>query len=404
MSKIKHSFLPYGRQNIGQEDIAAVADALRGDWLTTGPMVEQFEAALAARTDARYAVVCSNGSTALHLAALGAGLSSGQVAIVPAVTFQATANAALQAGAEVVFADVDPETALMSPQHLVDAITRAQKDFPNLRVSCVLPVHMAGNYVAMADFGKVAREYNLTIIEDAAHAIGTVSTDGAVGSCLHSDFTTFSFHPVKTITTCEGGAITTNDKRAADRLRQLRNHGIIRNPAEFTDQDAGFEDELPNPWYYEVNEPGFNYRLPDIQCALGLSQLGRLDDFIAQRGALWKRYRARFDGAEGVSLASDNESALISWHLAVALIDFDHFGTSRGHVMRGLSKAGFGTQVHYIPLYRHPFYRNRYGNQQLPGAEAYYARALSLPLHANMAIEDVDRVVDELLNILNAAA
>ncbi len=397
------SFLPYGRHDVNEDDIAAVSAVLQGDWLTTGPMVAQFEAAVAARVGARHAIACSNGSTALHLAALGVGLSPGQVAVVPAVTFLATASAVLQTGAEVIFADVDPETALMGPQHLEAALDRGCKIFPDAKVTCVLPVHMAGRAVAMGQVAEVARAKDLAIIEDAAHAIGTVSPDGAVGACRHSNATIFSFHPVKTMTTCEGGAVTTNDDQVASHLKRLRNHGMIREPADFTDQEAGFDGGAPNPWYYEMDEPGFNYRIPDIQCALGLSQLNRLDAFIAHRRAIHEQYRMRFDEIDGVTFTAEEAGAQTSWHLAVALIDFKRFGISRGQVMRKLTDHGIGSQVHYIPLYRQPFYRKRYGEQSLPGAEAYYARALSLPLHARMGTGDANHVVDVVLNTLNAA-
>lgn len=400
MTDIIHPFLPYGRQHIDGDDINAVAAVLRGEWLTTGPLVDQFEAEFSARVGARHAVACSNGTTALHLAALGANLSSGQVAIVPAVTFQATASAVLQTGAEVVFADVDATTALLTPTHIEDAINRAGKAFPGYRVTAVLPVHMAGRRADMTSLGEVASRHGLAVIEDAAHALGTVSPNGKVGDCKHSIATTFSFHPVKTITTGEGGAVTTNDDQLAARMKRLRNHGIVREPEKFIDRDAGFDADGVNPWYYEVTEAGFNYRMTDIQCALGLSQLQRLDSFVAHRNTIIEHYFNTFSGVDGIEFFRDDVGSTTSWHLAVARIDFERFGLSRGRVMRNLAEHQIGSQVHYMPLYRHPLYRKRYGEQWRPGAEAYYARALSLPLHTRMTIDDADRVCTTLKKVL----
>jgi UDP-4-amino-4,6-dideoxy-N-acetyl-beta-L-altrosamine transaminase len=397
-------FLPYGKQDIDQSDIDAVSEVLRGDWLTTGPAVERFEEALSARVGAPHVVSCSNGTTALHLAALACGLGPGKIAIVPAVTFQATASAVLHTEAEVVFADVNPDTALMEAGHVEDAISRAKRGYPEHVVSAVLPVHMAGLSADVKSIAQVAKANGLAVIEDAAHALGSSSDGGKgmVGDCRYSDVATFSFHPVKTVTTGEGGAVSTNDASIADTMRKLRNHGITRNPEEFLHHDDAFEDGALNPWYYEVGEIGFNYRICDLQCALGLSQLKRLDQFIDRRAELRRAYCTYFQSFEGVDFVMEGPQERVSWHLAVALIDFARFGVTRGEVMRRLSAAGIGSQVHYMPLYRHPVHQQRAGGQTLPGAEAYYERALSLPLFSHMTTDDVQRVCQTITEILTA--
>ncbi|MEQ8667367.1 MAG: UDP-4-amino-4,6-dideoxy-N-acetyl-beta-L-altrosamine transaminase [Rhodospirillales bacterium] len=393
-------FLPYGRHHIDDDDIAAVVNVLRGEWLTTGPLVDKFERAVAEQVGARHAVACSNGSTALHLAALGAGIGEGQIAVVPAVTFLATASAVLHTGADVMFADVDPDTALLRAEDLERAVATARERFPGSRVTCVLPVHMGGRSADMPVIAGVAEKHGLSVIEDAAHAIGTATPDGQVGDCRHSVATTFSFHPVKTATTAEGGAVTTNDDAVACRMSRLRNHGINRDASSFTNKRAAFENGQRNPWYYEVAEAGFNFRLSDLQCALGISQLSRLAQAMAHRRRIRDRYETRFAEIDGVTMTADGPADETSWHLAVALIEFDRFGRSRGDVMRGLAADGIGTQVHYIPLYRQPLFENRHGPVRLDGAEQYYARSLSIPLHQNMSTDDADRVVDRLMHHL----
>lgn len=396
MTNDKPSFLHYGRHDIDQTDIEAVVHVLRGDWLTNGPALEAFEQVLIERTGARFAVSCSNGTTALHLAALASGLGPGQVAIVPAVTFHATASAVLQTGADVVFADVDPETALMTADTLREALEHSKKMYPHAQISCAMPVHMAGRPVDMAALQSVAELHGLALIEDASHALGSISDGAAVGACARSRATTFSFHPVKTITTSEGGAVTTNDEHVAKRMRELRSHGMVRDASRFIDEAEGYENGHPNPWYYEIHEPGFNYRLCEIQCALGISQMKRLDTFIKQRERLMRLYREDFRDINGVHFATEVVGNTTSWHLAIALIDFQALGVSRGDVMRTLAKDYVGTQVHYMPLYRHPWWRGKMGPMSLPGAESYYAHALSLPLHPRMTQDDVSHVVAAL--------
>lgn len=396
-------FLPYGRHTIEEDDVAAVAAALRSDFLTTGPAVDAFERAFAEAVGARHAVVCSSGTAALHLAALAAGLGEGDAAIVPTVTFLATANAARYVDAEVGFSDVDPDCGLMRARDFAAALETAPG-----RPRAVLPVHLAGQCAELPEIAELARARGMTVIEDACHAIGATYAAGnervRVGSCRHSDMCVFSFHPVKTIAMGEGGAVTTNDDELAERLRRLRAHGMTREAGQFTEDGAFDEDGAPNPWWYEMPAPGFNYRASDLHCALGLSQLRKLDRFLAARRALAAHYdRLLAELAPLVRPTARIPGCDPGWHLYVALVDFAAAGISRARVMRRLRQAGIGTQVHYIPVHRQPYYRARYGTERLPGAEAYYERALSLPLFVGMTDADVARVVAELARALEGA-
>lgn len=380
--------LPYGRQTIEDDDIAAVAEALRGDFLTTGPTVEAFERAFAETVGARHAVACANGTAALHLAMLALEVGPGDAVIAPSITFLATANCARYVGADVVFADVDPETGLMTPATLADAIGR----LGGRRLRAVLPVHLRGDVAELPALAELAGAAGAVLVEDAPHALGTTMRFGnvseAVGDGRHCAMATFSFHPVKTIATGEGGMITTNDPALAERLRTLRSHGMVR--------PAGAE-----PWWYEMPEPGFNYRLPDILCALGLSQLKKLPRFADRRRSLAMAY------AEALAPLAPlvRQAARPSWsdpvlHLMTVLIDFDAAGRSRLQVVEALKARGVGSQVHYIPVHRQPYYRELYGELDLPGADAWYARCLSLPLYPGMEDGDVATVVAALRDAL----
>jgi UDP-4-amino-4,6-dideoxy-N-acetyl-beta-L-altrosamine transaminase len=380
--------LPYGRQTIEADDIAAVAEALGADFLTTGPRVEAFERAFAETVGARHAVACANGTAALHLAMLALDVKPGEVVIVPSITFLATANCARYVGADVVFADVDPESGLMTPQTLAEALARVGAR----RLRAVLPVHLRGDACDLPGLEALAHAAGAVLVEDAPHALGTTARFGntteTIGDVRHSAMATFSFHPVKTIATGEGGMVTTNDAVLAERLRVLRSHGMVR-------------PEGSDPWWYEMAEPGFNYRLPDILCALGLSQLKKLPRFAARRRALTAAY-----GEALAPLAPlVRPAARPAWsdpvlHLMTVLIDFAAAGRSRREVVDALKARGVGSQVHYIPVHRQPYYRGLYGDLDLPGAEAWYARCLSLPLYPGMADGDVARVADALRDAL----
>jgi len=391
--------LPYGRQCIEDDDIAAVTAALRGEYLTTGPMVERFEQNLAGITGARGAISCSNGTSALYLAARALGLGKGHTIIVPAITFVATASAPYLQGAEIVFSDVDPQTGLMRDCDLEEALTRC----PDGRADAVFAVHYAGQSCDMEAIARIARPRNMRIVEDAAHALGTawVNADGAllpVGANVHSDLTTFSFHPVKTIAMGEGGAVTANDPELIARLKRARNHGVVRDASQFAHSDAAFDASgAANPWYYEVEAPSFNFRICDINCALGLSQLAKLDRFVTRRRAIVAAYDELLQPfAPLLQPLKRDPRSLTAWHIYPLQIDFTAAPLSRSQLMRRLSAEGIGTQVHYIPVHRQPYYAARYGVADLPGADAYYAATLSLPLYPAMGDDDVMRVVSAL--------
>jgi len=381
-------FLPYGRQTIEEDDIAAVAQALRADFLTTGPRVEAFEAAFAEAVGAVDAIACSNGTAALHLAMLALGVQPGDVCIVPSITFLATANCAAYVGADVVFADVDPDSGLMTPDTLAEALARAA----GRRVAAVLPVHLRGEVCDLPALSRLAAQAGAVLVEDAPHALGSRMSFGGeperVGDNRHGAMASFSFHPVKTIATGEGGMVTTGDSALAERLRRLRSHGMSR--------PAGAD-----PWIYEMAEPGFNYRLPDINCALGLSQLAKLERFSARRRRLARLYGERLAGlAPLVRPASAMAWSDPALHLFCVLIDFEAAGVSRAEVMARLARQGIGSQVHYIPVHSQPYWRQRHGALSLPGAAGWYDRCLSLPLYPAMADSDVDRVVEALAGAL----
>jgi len=398
-------YLPYGRQLIEDDDIAAVVEVLSGDWLTTGPQVAAFEEALRARVGVRHAVSCSSGTAALHMASLAADLKPEDSVVVPAVTFAATANAPRLTGAEVIFADVDADSGLMRPQDLESAIESASRQRRTAKAA--FPVHLNGQCCDMPALSELAEKNGLSLIEDACHALGSTQSypDNRkydTGSCRHSDMAVFSFHPVKSIAMGEGGAITTNDMDLDRSLRRLRDHGIVRDEASFMATDMSLDDEgQTHPWYYEVQQPGYNYRASDIHCALGLSQLGKLNRFARRRKELAERYdRLLAPLAPAIRPVTKVPHCDPVLHLYAVLVDFEGIGRSRDSVVKALKAQSIGTQVHYVPLHRQPYYRNRYGELSLPGAEAYYKRTLSLPLFVAMADEDVDFVVSKLQGIL----
>ncbi len=405
------AFLPYGRQVIEDDDIEAVAQALRADLLTTGPRVAAFEEAFAARVGARHAVACSNGTAALHLAMMALGLKRGQVCIAPSLTFLATANCARFEDAEVQFADVDPNTGLMTPESLEMAISRLNEQGAGAaKLRAVLPVHYGGNPADLPRIRALAEAAGAVVVEDACHGLGTAMDFGTgreqIGDCTHGAMATFSFHPVKTIACGEGGMVTTNDPVLAERLMRLRSHGMVRQPDAFSLTAMAFDKTEDggrdaNPWFYEMPQIGYNYRLPDVLCALGISQLAKLDRFAARRRTLAALYRQHLaELAPAVSLVATPRGADPALHLMVALIDFKAVGLSRKQVMDGLAARGIGSQVHYIPVHRQPYYQDRYGLIDLPGADAFYSRCLSLPLFAGMEDGDPERVVIALRAVL----
>jgi UDP-4-amino-4,6-dideoxy-N-acetyl-beta-L-altrosamine transaminase len=400
-------FLPYGRQDVDEADIAAVVEVLRGEYLTTGPTVTRFEEALAEKLGARSAVSCSSGTSALHLACLALGLGPGDAAIVPSITFLATANAVRMTGADVVFADVEAESGLMGPAELAEAWARAET--AGQRVKAVFPVHLGGQCADLEALDAFTRARGAVVVEDACHALGTVEIGSTgryepIGACRSSAMTVLSFHPVKTVAAGEGGAVLTQDDALARRLALFRNHGMTRNAEEFTETELAFDETgAANPWYYEMAEIGWNYRLSDIHAALALSQLDRLDGFVETRRALSRLYDEILRGQETlVHPVRRLPHSRPAPHLYPVLIDFERLGKTRRQVMTALRRHNIGSQVHYIPVHRQPYYAGRNPGLALDGADRYYRRTLSLPLFVGMTDADVERVASCLLETLEA--
>lgn len=389
--------IPYGKHHIDEDDIQAVVDVLRCGVLTQGPAVEAFEQAIAEYVGAKYALAVSSGTAALHLAALVAGVAPGRSLVTSPITFVASANAAMYAGGRVVFADIDSKTINMSPESLKVAL-ESKPD-----ICAVIPVHFAGLPCDMSAIKAAADQVGAVVIEDAAHALGAQYSDGQkVGCCANSLMTTFSFHPVKAIAAGEGGMITTNDEGVYRRLLRLRSHGInkLDDPFEIPEQaDTG---GVRNPWYYEMKELGFHYRITDMQCALGLSQFKKLDRFINRRRELVARYDEAFVGLANCRPAQALGRDQSGHHLYVIRIDFDAIGMSRGRFMLALKEKGVGSQVHYIPVPAQPYYR-KLGHRpdDYPAAQQYYEEALSLPLFYDLAPDEQERVISSVKAFLS---
>jgi UDP-4-amino-4,6-dideoxy-N-acetyl-beta-L-altrosamine transaminase len=393
---MNNAFLPYGRQTIDDADVAAVAAALRSDYLTTGPLVAQFETSFAAACGAAHAVASNSGTAALHLAAMAAGLGPGDAAIVPSVTFLATANAVRMTGAEVVFADVDPDTGLLTPMTLHAAHARATA--AGMKVRAALPVHLNGHMCDMPALAAQAAAGNFVLIEDACHALGLPG----IGACAHSLAACFSTHPVKAIATGEGGVTTVADAALAKKMLSLRSHGMVRDSALFENRELAFDGNTANPWYYEMPEFGWNYRMPDVLCALGLSQLAKLETFQQRRRALAALYDRLLAPLAPLLQPVPHAGAAHGWHLYAVLIDFGKLGKTRGRLMRELHARGIGSQVHYTPVHLQPYYVRRYGALDLPGANAYYARCLSIPFYPTLTDADAARVAGVFAELLGA--
>lgn len=366
-------FLPYGKQYIDEEDIAHVVEVLRSDLLTTGPRVNQFEERLANRVGARYAVVFNSGTAALHAAYFAAGVGPGDEVITSPITFAATSNAALYMGARPVFSDVEPDTININPEKLKEAISD--------RTKVIAPVDFSGHPCDLDKIVEIARKHGLIIVEDAAHALGATYKGKLVGSV--ADMTIFSFHPVKHITTGEGGAVVTNNPDYYRKLSCFRTHGMVRDPQQLLENHG--------PWYHEMHYLGFNYRITDIQCALGNSQLKKLDGFIQRRREIADMYHELLARVEFIELPVVRERVEPVWHLYPLRIKTNRI--SRLDLFKRLQARGIGAQVHYIPVYWHPYYRNiGYQKGICPLAEEYYSRAISIPIFPAMHDADVERV------------
>ncbi|MEM6683915.1 MAG: UDP-4-amino-4,6-dideoxy-N-acetyl-beta-L-altrosamine transaminase [Pseudomonadota bacterium] len=384
-----HAPLPYGRHAIDDDDIAAVVEVLKSDWLTTGPAVTTFEKTLCEALGARHAVAVANGTAALHLAYLALDIGPGDSVIVPAITFLATANAVRQTGADVVFADVDPETGIMTPATLRTAFQKAKSP-----VKAVTVVHLGGQPADLTALAKICQGHSAYLIEDACHAIGSTYGNTRIGDCAYSDVATFSFHPVKTIAMGEGGAVTTRHDHVAGTVRSLRHHAMQPPPAEIA-QDS--------PWLRHASTLGYNYRACDIQCALGASQLNKLERFKTIRRALYEQYEATLAALDVPAMLNPIKTQCAPcWHLAAVSIDFNGISVARKDVVKQLADMSIGTQVHYYPVNAQPYYEALYGKPATPNAWTYYDRTLSLPLHAGMSLAEVNMVCRALAQILPA--
>ena len=386
-SPVRPSLLPYGRQSVDEDDIQAVVDVLRSDWLTTGPKVGEFEEAFAARVGSAYAVSFSSGTAALHGAAFTAGLKPGDEAITTPTTFAATANCVLYQGATPVFADVSPDTLNLDPEQIREKITT--------KTRAILPVDYAGHPADLNAICEIARERDLLVIEDACHALGAELDGRRVGGI--ADMTVFSFHPVKHITTGEGGMVTTNNPKFAETLRRFRNHGISSEARQR--QNLG-------QWHYEMVLLGYNYRLPDIGCALGIQQLKRLDSNLARRREIAARYAVAFREIPGVTNPAVRVGALPAWHLFPIRLDLSELSVDRAEIFRALRGENIGVNVHYIPVHLHPYYRQQFGYSggEFPIAEDAYARLISLPMFHGMSDQDVEDVVAAVRKVLSSYA
>jgi UDP-4-amino-4,6-dideoxy-N-acetyl-beta-L-altrosamine transaminase len=383
--------IPYGRQEINQEDLLAVLAVLQSDWLTQGPVIEQFENAVADYCGAKYAVAVNSATSALHLACLVAGLGPGDILWTSPNTFVASANCGLYCGADVDFVDIDPQTYNMSVDALERKLIQAAKIGKLPKV--VIPVHFAGQSCRMEAIRKLAVQYNFTVIEDAAHAIGGNYRGQKVGACQFSAMTVFSFHPVKIITTGEGGMILTNRADLYEKLLFLRTHGITRDERFMTKPSDG-------PWYYQQIDLGYNYRMTDIQAALGYSQLQRIDQFVRRRHVLAARYDQSLKGLP-VTLPWQDPDTYSSWHLYVLRLHLDQLGKSRKQIFEELRTAGIDVNVHYSPVHTQPYYeRLGFKVGDFPAAEEYYRAAITLPLYYSLSDEDQNYVIEKSQEII----
>jgi UDP-4-amino-4,6-dideoxy-N-acetyl-beta-L-altrosamine transaminase len=385
--------IPYGRQDITPEDIAAVRAVLESDYLTQGPAVPAFERAVAARCRAAHAVAVNSATSALHIACLALGLGPGDLLWTSPITFVASANCALYCGAEVDFVDIDPATANLSTSKLEEKL-RLAKSMGKLP-KVVVPVHLCGLPCEMERIGELSRQYGFRVIEDASHAIGASYVDEPVGNCRYSDITVFSFHPVKIITTGEGGMAMTNDSELARKMNLLRSHGITRDPSLMTHAPDG-------PWYYQQIELGYNYRMTDIQAALGLSQVQRLDFYVDRRHRLARRYRELLENLP-LTFQSESPRSRSALHLFVVRLESKTIHRSHREIFEALWEDGIVVNLHYIPVHTQPYYQAKgFREGDLPDAERYYSEAISLPMYPSLTEVQQDLVVASLRRILAA--
>ncbi|GAB6100048.1 UDP-4-amino-4,6-dideoxy-N-acetyl-beta-L-altrosami ne transaminase [Halanaerocella petrolearia] len=377
-------FIPYGSQWIDEDDIESVVETLKSDYLTTGPKVKEFEDKFSEYVDAEYAVAVSNGTAALHAACFAADISEGDEVITTPMTFAASANCILYQGGTPVFADIDKETYNIDPDEVRDKITDKTK--------AIIPVHYTGQPCELDKIHKIAEEYNLIVIEDAAHALGATYNRQKIGGL--SDMSTFSFHPVKHITSGEGGMITTNSKKLYNKLIQFRTHGITKDSSKYINESHG-------SWYHEQQSLGYNYRMTDIQCALGISQLEKSDQFLARRKEIAAEYNQVFEDLEGVVIPQQKSTRESSWHIYVLQLELDKLEADRKKIFTKLRDKQLGVNVHYIPVYYHPYYKNLdYEYGLCPNAEWLYERIITIPLYPKMKDKDVQEVIKRVAKVI----
>ncbi|KUO59851.1 MAG: UDP-4-amino-4,6-dideoxy-N-acetyl-beta-L-altrosamine transaminase [Gracilibacter sp. BRH_c7a] len=381
---VREKYLPYGRQWLDEEDIQSVVNVLQGDYLTTGPAVEGFEQSIAAYVGAKYAVAFANGTAALHGACFAAGIKQGDEVITSPLTFAASANCILYLGGTPVFADIDPLTLNIDPAAIEKLITP--------RTKAILPVDFAGNPVDLDTIQAIARKHHLVVIEDAAHALGASYKNRKIGAI--SDMTMFSFHPVKSITSGEGGIITTDQEEYYRKLKQFRTHGITREADQLREQHG--------PWYYEMQTLGYNYRITDIQAALGSSQLKKLDSFIQIRRCYAETYTRTFQTMPEITCPQEPPSVSSAWHLYVIRLNLDYLGVERKEIFEALIQENIGVNVHYIPVYYHPYYRELgYPTGLCPQTEKIYQGIITLPLFPAMTEQDLEDVIRALKKVIH---
>lgn len=383
--------IPYGRQDISDADIEAVIDVLKSNFLTQGPMVPKFENALSSNAGAKHALAVNSATSALHIACMALGLGKGDLLWTSPVTFVASANAGLYCGANIDFVDIDPETYNMCPKKLQKKLKHAKLNGTLPKV--LVPVHHCGQSCDMKTIHQICQEYNVKIIEDASHAIGGRYLEEPIGNCAYSDITVFSFHPVKIITTGEGGAALTNNDQLAEKMALHRTHGITRDQNMMTEPSHG-------SWYYQQIDLGYNYRMTDIQAALGVSQINRLSEFISKRHEIARRYDHLLNGLP-VKVPIQLDYSYSSLHLYIVRLKLDEIELSHKQVFDGLREKGIGVNVHYIPVHLQPYYSDMgFQSGDFPESEKFYCEAISLPMFPNLSKEDQDRVVEVFRTLL----
>ena len=379
----------YGKQSIDQNDIDAVVEILKSDFLTQGPAIEKFEKCVAEYCGAKYAVAVTSATAALHISCLAAGVGKGDILWTSPITFTASANCGRYCGADVDFIDIDPSTYNMSVAELEKKLQAA-----DIKPRVVVPVHLAGQSCEMDKIYKLSQKYGFKVIEDASHAIGADYKETKVGCCKYSDMTVFSFHPVKIVTTGEGGMVLTNDKDLYEKLVLYRSHGITRDPKLMT----GIAD---GPWYYQQIDLGFNYRMTDMQAALGYSQMQKVDEFVSKRRYLVKRYNELLKNINGIQLPDQNEDTKSSWHLYVVRVDFSKISKTKNQIFAEMKEKGICLNLHYIPVHTQPYYENLgFKGGDFPNSEKYYEEAFTLPLYYALTDEQQDHIVKSLVKVL----